>query len=319
MLRVISILSLVILVVGVALWATGVLDGVSAWAAEWQRQVQTSMARGVRALRAGEPGALIALLTICFSYGFFHAVGPGHGKVLIGGYSLASKATMWRMSSVALLSSLAQGLSAVLLVFAGVLVLNLTRQQMVGLAEDWFADASYGAIALIGLYLLVRGARKLLRVSRAEAHSHSHDQDSNNENSGHDHHHHDHAAPNFCQDCGHAHAPGLHEVEAAGNWRELTVLIVGVAIRPCTGALFLLVLTWQMGLVWQGILGVVAMALGTASVTIVTAMAAVGLRGGLLAGLLEGGGTLAARAVPLLEIVAGALVMIVALGLLGVV
>lgn len=302
MLRVISILSLVILVVGVALWATGALEGVSAWAADWQRQVQTSMARGLRALRAGEPGALLALLTVCFSYGFFHAVGPGHGKVLIGGYSLASRATMWRMSSVALLSSLAQGLSAILLVFAGVLVLNLTRQQMVGLAEDWFADASYAAIALIGLYLLVRGARKLLRVAHYEAHGHEH--------------HHDHA---HCHDCGHAHAPGLHDVEAAGNWRELAVLIAGVAIRPCTGALFLLVLTWQMGLVWQGILGVVAMALGTASVTIVTALVAVGLRGGLLAGLIEGGGTLATRAVPLLEIAAGALIVIVALGLLGVV
>lgn len=302
MLRVTSLLSLVILLIGVALWATGALEGVSVWAADWQRQVQTSMARGLRSLRAGEPGALLALLTICFSYGFFHAVGPGHGKVLIGGYSLASKATMWRMSSVALLSSLAQGLSAIVLVFAGVLVLNLTRQQMVGLAEDWFADASYAAIALIGLYLLLRGARKLLRVTHGEAHAHNH----------HDGHIH-------CHDCGHAHAPGLHDVEAAGSWRELAVLIAGVAIRPCTGALFLLVLTWQMGLVWQGILGVVAMALGTASVTIVTALAAVGLRGGLLAGLLQGGGSMAARAVPLLEIAAGALVLIVALGLLGVV
>ncbi|WP_298564195.1 hypothetical protein [uncultured Aliiroseovarius sp.] len=310
MLRVTSLLSLVILLIGVVLWATGALEGVSVWAADWQRQVQTSMARGLRSLRAGEPGALLALLTICFSYGFFHAVGPGHGKVLIGGYSLASKATMWRMSSVALLSSLAQGLSAILLVFAGMLVLNLTRQQMVGLAEDWFADASYAAIALIGLYLLVRGGRKLLRGTRAEAHSHDHDHD-------HDHDHYD--DHHHCQDCGHAHAPGLHDVEAAGSWRELAVLIAGVAIRPCTGALFLLVLTWQMGLVWQGIFGVVAMALGTASVTIVTALAAVGLRGGLLAGLLQGGGSMAARAVPLLEIAAGALVLIVALGLLGVV
>ena len=304
MLRVISILSLAILVVGVALWATGALDGVSAWAADWQRQVQTSMARGLRALRAGEPGALAALLAICFSYGFFHAVGPGHGKVLIGGYSLASKATMWRMSLVALLSSLAQGLSAIVLVFAGVLVLNLTRQQMVGLAEDWFADASYAAIALIGLYLLLRGVRKLLRVTRAQTHDHDHE------------HHHGHT---HCHNCGHAHAPGLHDVEAAGNWRELAVLIAGVAIRPCTGALFLLVLTWQMGLVWQGILGVAAMALGTASVTVFTALVAVGLRGGLLAGILQGGGSMAARAVPMLEIAAGALVIIVALGLLGVV
>lgn len=305
MLRVISILSLVVLLAGIVLWATGTLDGISAWATEWQRQVQTSMARGLRALRAGQPGALIALLTICFSYGFFHAVGPGHGKVLIGGYALASRATMWRMSIVALLSSLAQGASAILLVFAGVTVLNLTRQQMVGLAENWFADASYVAIALIGLYLFVRGSRKLWRASQDVKNDHDHD-----------HHIHDHAEPNFCHDCGHAHAPDMHQVDAAGTWRELAVLIAGIAIRPCTGALFLLVLTWQMGLVWQGILGVVAMALGTASVTIVTALVAVGLRGGILAGLLQGGG-LAARAVPVLEIMAGALVILVALGLLG--
>ncbi|WP_432450703.1 nickel/cobalt transporter, partial [Aliiroseovarius marinus] len=231
MLRLISVFSLLILVAGLGLWASGALDGVSVWAAQWQREVQTSMARGLRALRAGEPGALAALLTICFSYGFFHAVGPGHGKVLIGGYAMASRATLWRMSAVALLSSLAQGASAVLLVLVGFLALNLTRQQMVGLAEDWFADASYVAIALIGLWLLVRGVRKLMRWSagqKAETDPHHGRAVYDHDHHGHDHHDH---ADHVCPSCGHAHAPGLHEVEAAGSWRELAVLIAGIAIR----------------------------------------------------------------------------------------
>jgi ABC-type nickel/cobalt efflux system permease component RcnA len=249
------------------------------------------MARLLRSLRAGDPGALGGLLGLCFAYGFFHAAGPGHGKILIGGYGVAARVSALRLSGLALASSLAQAASAVGLVYAGVLLLDLTRQRMTGLVEDIMAPASYAAIAAVGGWLALRGVRRLQRA-RAPARG----------------------AP--CGTCGHHHGPTPAQAEAVTGWRDTVLLIGAVAIRPCTGALFLLILTWRMGLEMAGILGTFAMGLGTASVTLAVALASVTLREGALARLTAGPGGGLARALPLLELAAGVIIAALALQLL---
>lgn len=281
-------------ILGLALWLWGFggADDVARWAAAGQRDVQNAMARGLRALHAGQPGALLTLLSVCFAYGFFHAAGPGHGKVLIGAYGVARRVPLLRLSVLALASSLAQALTAIGLVLVGVWALNWTRTQMTETAERWFAPLSYVAIGAIGLWLAFRGARRLWQ-QRALA----------------EHHHHD----AVCATCGHAHGPSPEQAAEVTSLRGALALVGAIALRPCTGALFLLVLTWRMDLLMVGVLGTFAMALGTAMVTVAVAIAATVLREGTLAQMTSGTGT--ARLMAGAEMLVGGIVAILALQL----
>ncbi len=287
-------------------WGSGGFDSLAAWAAGEQREFQNQIARALRAARAEQPEAVATLLTVCFAYGFFHAVGPGHGKVLIGGYGLGRNVAFLRLSAISVLSSLGQAVTAIVLVYAGVLVFQMSRQSLVGATEQIMAPVSYGAIAAIGLWLVLRSLRSFARRGRADSapHDHHHHHD-------HGHHHHD---GEVCSDCGHRHGPTAEEVAQVGSLREALILIAGIAARPCTGALFVLILTWQMGIAMVGIAGAFAMALGTATVTTLVGWTSFGLRGGLLAS--ASATRFAAVLAPTIELVAGLLIAVIAGGLL---
>lgn len=294
-------------------WGSGGFDHLAAWAAGEQREFQNQIARALRAARAEQPEAVATLLTVCFAYGFFHAVGPGHGKVLIGGYGLGRNVAFLRLSAISLLSSLGQAVTAVVLVYAGVLVFQMSRASLVDTTEKVMAPISYGAIAAIGLWLIFRSIRSFARRHRSQNvhhHGHDHSHDHSHED-GHEHHDHDHGV---CSDCGHRHGPTADEVAQVGSLREAVVLIAGIAARPCTGALFVLILTWQMGIAMVGIAGAFAMALGTATVTTLVGWTSFGLRGGLLAS--ASATRFASVLAPTIELVAGLLIAVIASGLL---
>ena len=275
------------------LWVAGGASDLSVWAAQGQRSVQSAMAGLLRALKAGEPGAFWGLMGLCFAYGFFHAAGPGHGKLIIGGYGAARRVPVLRLSSLAVLSSLGQALAAVLLVYGGVFLLGLTRDAMTGLAEDWLAPASYVAIALVGLWLALRGARKLHGIWQHRGHSHH--------------------ADGSCG-CGHKHGPSAEEAGAVHSLRDALMVIGAVAIRPCTGALFLLILTWRLGIDWVGIAGAFVMGLGTASVTVLVAVLSVVMRESAFGAMT--GSASALRLSAVLELGAGLLIAAVAMSLI---
>lgn len=290
-------------------WLLGGFGPLQVWVLEQQRQVQNALAGAVRAIKGGQPGAVLGLLSVCFAYGFLHAAGPGHGKLVIGGYGMARRVPFGRLAGVALASSLAQAAVAVGLVYAVVALLGLGRSQAEGLAEEVMAPLGTLMVAGVGLWLVWRGVAGLRAQGAQSSGSHHHHHHAHADH--HDHAPHSHGA--VCDTCGHAHGPTVEEVQHLTGWRDTLALVAGIAMRPCSGALFLLILTWQLGIASAGIVGTFAMGLGTAMVTIGVAAMAVWAREGALASLPGQG---AARFLPWFEIIAGLVVAVAALSLL---
>jgi ABC-type nickel/cobalt efflux system permease component RcnA len=62
------------------------------------------------------------------------------------------------------------------------------------------------------------------------------------------------------------------------SWRRALAVVFSVGIRPCTGAVLVLVFALTQGLFWAGVAATFAMALGTAITVAVLATLALGSR-----------------------------------------
>lgn len=221
-----------------------------AWAAGAQREFQNAMARGLRAVQGGDPIAVISLYAATFAYGFVHALGPGHGKIILGGAAVASQATLQKMVILAAVSALAQAMAAIVVVLALVGGFSLlTSASAIDVAERWLAPLSYGAFVLIGSVILWRGVHILIRPMAA-------------------------AAP-MPQRCTHSNGPSANQIETLSGWRDSAVVVASVAVRPCTGALFLLVIAARFDMLAVGIIATLAMGSGTAAFNAVVAISGV--------------------------------------------
>lgn len=260
--------AIVVCIAGIvlAIWSQVPWLDVQQWALGQQRGFQNTMARALRGIQANDPVAIWTLCTATAAYGFFHALGPGHGKILLGGAALASGATLKRLSVLTVLSSLAQAATAILLVGGLVFVVKMSSGDLATFTETWLAPLSYGAIAAIGAVLVFRGLRMWSKISTKH------------------HHHHDH--DHSC--CGHAHGPSVTEVTTLTSTRDAIALIASIAVRPCTGALFVLVIAERFDSFFAGCLAVVTMGLGTAAFNLLVATSGVAAR--RLAGLGAVGG-----------------------------
>ena len=243
--------------------------GFFGWLQQQQRDFYAAMTASLDALRT-DWTAFWVLGGLSFLYGVFHAAGPGHGKVVISSYVLANESQLRRGIALSGLSALMQSLVAIgfVLVLAG--ILNLTSTAM-GEAAHWVGVVSYAMVALLGLWLVLRkvfgwGHHHHDHAGHADHDHHHHDHDHD-----HDHDHHDHAGHSMH----HAVGPG----DIRGNWREQLGVVLAVGLRPCSGALVVLVFALSQGLLVAGIVSVLLMGLGTAITVAALATLAVTAKG----------------------------------------
>ncbi len=225
------------------------------WVLATQSQLNRDMAAAVRGMKSEDPiRAAAVLIAIAFAYGVLHAAGPGHGKSVISAYVLANRETVRRGIALSFLSALVQAMSAIVFVAIMVLILQQTSIQMRS-TEATIETVSWGLVAIVGLYLLWRQiAPFIARESAAKIDDHVHLPDVAN---------HRHAHGPDCG-CGHSHMPSPNQLQGAWSWKKALPLAFSVGIRPCSGAILLLIFALSQGMLWAGVLGTFAMALGTA-------------------------------------------------------
>jgi ABC-type nickel/cobalt efflux system permease component RcnA len=302
--------------------------GIIGWILARQSEFYREMSATIRAAKS-DGSAVWTLLAISFAYGIFHAAGPGHGKAVISSYLVANQETARRGIVLSFASALMQSLVAVLIVGVGAWLLNATAKTMCG-AERVIEIASYALIAAFGARLVWTKGGGFMRALQTRApvpamagaaqhhgHDHGHAHQHHHEHHHHDHaHHHDHD-PGHVHDehCGHSHGPAPSELAGPGGWQRGFGAILAVGIRPCSGAILVLVFALAQGLFWAGIAATFVMGLGTAITVATIAVIAVSAKdlARRLSGGSEGGGALVMRGI---EFGAAGLVLLFGLGLL---
>jgi ABC-type nickel/cobalt efflux system permease component RcnA len=291
------------------------VGGIVGWILAKQSEFYREMSATIRAAKL-DGSAVWTLLGISFAYGIFHAAGPGHGKAVISSYLVANEETARRGIVLSFASALLQALVAVAIVAVLAWLLSSTAKTMCS-AEKAIEIVSYGLIAAFGARLVWTkggGFMRALQAKPATAMAAAHHHDHGHDHSHHHHHEHDHGHVHD-EHCGHSHGPTPDELAGPGGWRRGLGTIFAVGMRPCSGAILVLVFSLAQGLFVAGIAATFAMGLGTA-ITVATiavlAVSAKGLARRLSAGG-EGSGTLIMRGI---EFGAAGLVLLFGLGLL---
>ena len=277
----------------------GEVGGFAGWILHQQADFYRMMSGAIRAAKA-DGSAAWTLLGMSFAYGIFHAAGPGHGKAVISSYLVANDETWKRGIVLSFASAILQAFTAIAVVGILAVLLGATAKVM-GDTVRVIEIVSYALIVFIGLRLLwVKGRAflKLLLPAKAEhahhdhahhdhgpdhhacshdhGHAHDHSHDHAHAHHGHDHNH-DHG--DEAHAWGHAHAPEPNELAGKHWWKRGLTAIVAVGLRPCSGAIIVLVFALAQGLFWIGVASTFAMGLGTAITVAGIATIAVGARG----------------------------------------
>jgi nickel/cobalt transporter (NicO) family protein len=216
----------------------------------WQRDLNQQLSALLQAVAENPTKAGGTLLAFSFIYGVLHALGPGHGKIVITTWLATHPSKLKSSIGLTLAASLLQGLVAIALVVVVLTLLALPARQL-HLSSFWMEKGSYALVGVLGLLLCWRAVKKLRVLMRRPVFK-----------SFTPHHVHDANCG-----CGHQHMPDPQQMENGNDWRARLVIVLSMGMRPCSGAIMVLLFSKVVGVFSWGVVSALAMAAGT-SITI---------------------------------------------------
>lgn len=233
---------------GALVFSDGVAE-LARYSADYQRRINQVLSTSLRDVQSGTGSvALWTLVTVCFGYGVVHTLGPGHGKAVVVAYFLDSTKPRAWIEGIFAGGWIAFTHTLAALLLAGALKLSSTVGLLGAMREVRNVEiVSYTLILLVGFWRLWAGITGRLHEHPHGDHGHDH------------HHHHGHA-----HDHGHGHDHHHHDHEPPQRTIAGWLLLTAAGIAPCAGALIIILLSIALDVLWAGVVGVIAIALGMA-------------------------------------------------------
>ena len=302
--RTIAILVPIIGLIGFVAYgpATDIYQSFIAWIFGEQRAFHKSMTTSLSAFADGAGVSTgFAIVSGSFLYGVFHAAGPGHGKVILSTYLLTQPEQVRKSVFMSVAAALMQGVMAVLLVYGLFYVFGMVARDT-KFAVAWSERLAFLMVIGVGFMLVWRAIRGFGWVPSHATQDHHHD------------HHHHGSEGEICATCGHAHTPSATQLVQAKDWRTTASIIISIGLRPCSGAVLVLVFARFAGIPIAGVLAVAAISLGTAITVSALAILSVQARR-LAVSLLEGASGVADKAACFVALIGGMVLIIMGYGL----
>lgn len=179
------------------------------------------------------------LLFFSFLYGVLHAIGPGHGKSLVGAYFLSENNSVKKAFNISMMIGIVHTFSAFIFTFTIYFVLNMLFSNIFGDIEKIATKVTGVVIILVAVYLIYK---KYENSKLHKTHFYNHEYS----NSG-------------C-DCG----------SCTTKSTDLGV-IISAGIVPCAGTVSIFLFTIGLGAYLVGFLSAIFMSFGMSFVIFITA------------------------------------------------
>ncbi|EMZ8570129.1 nickel/cobalt transporter [Salmonella enterica] len=145
-----------------------------------------------------------------------------------------------------LAAALLQGLVAIGLVVGVLTVLQLPARQL-HLSGFWLEKGSYALVGGLGILLCWRAIKRLRALLRKPVFIAFTPRHVHHEKCG----------------CGHQHLPTQEQLHSGDDWRARLMIVLSMGMRPCSGAIMVLLFSKVIGVFSWGMASVLAMAAGT--------------------------------------------------------